>query len=173
MSHRIQSALLAAALAAAASGPVLAREMTDAEKSDGRIELGYLSCEFREGSSIVVKADRTFDCVFSSAADGQKERYTADITNIGLDLMVTDEKTLRWAVLAPSTFSEHGVLEGEYGGVSADAALGYSVGADVLLGGFGESIALQPVALSSGEGLGASIGLESMVLSYQGLGEAG
>lgn len=171
MSHRIKSTLLASALAVAVLGTASAKELNNAEKSDGRIELGYLNCAFEEGSSIIVKSDRTFGCVFSPAADGQQERYTAQITNVGLDLMITDEKTIRWAVLAPSTFEEHGVLAGEYGGLSADAALGYSVGADVLVGGLGESIALQPVAVSTGEGLGAAVGFETIVLTYDGLSE--
>lgn len=172
MSRFIQSTLLATALAATA-GLASAKELTEAEKSDGRIELGYLNCEYRDGSSIVVKADRTFDCVFKPAVGDAEERYTAEVTTLGVDLMVTDERTIRWAVLAPSTFTEHGVLEGRYGGLSADAAFGYSVGTDLLVGGFKESVALQPVAVSTGEGLGASLGLETLTLTYDGLRQAG
>jgi len=171
MSHVLTSTVFASALVAATLGSANAKDLNPAEQSDGRIELGYLNCEFKEGSSIIVKSDRLFDCVFTPVADGIKERYSATITNFGVDLMVTDEKTIRWAVLAPSTFDEHGVLAGDYGGLSADAALGYSVGADVLVGGFEESVALQPVAVSTGEGLGAAVGLETITLNYEGLGE--
>ena len=138
--------------------------------SDGRIELGYLNCEFTDGSSIIVKTERMFDCTFKPA-NGERptETYQATIANYGVDLRVTDEKTMRWAVLAPSSFNDRGVLEGNYGGISADAALGYSVGADVLVGGLEESVALQPVAISTGEGLGAAVGYEEVTLTFTGV----
>lgn len=138
---------------------------------DGRIEAGYLNCEYTGGSSIIVKSERSFDCTFQSAeTDRPVEKYTATISNYGVDLMVTDEKTMRWAVIAPATMNSNiGSLEGKYGGASADAALGYGFGADVLVGGLKESVALQPVALSTGKGLGAAIGYEQIELSYQGV----
>jgi len=138
---------------------------------DGRIEAGYLNCEYTGGSSVIVKSERSFDCTFKSAeVDRPVEKYTATVSNYGVDLMVTDEKTLRWAVIAPATISSNiGSLEGNYGGASADAALGYAFGADVLVGGLQESVALQPVAVSTGKGLGASIGYEQIELDYQGV----
>lgn len=174
MSRSMKSALAALVVATTGFGPVaIAKENHNeiSKESDGRIEIGYLTCEYREGSNIVVKADRKFDCIFNGAGDEFTERYTADATTVGLDLMVTEEKTMRWAVLAPSSFDEHGVLEGNYGGVSADAAFGYGLGADVLVGGLEESIALQPVAVSTGKGLGAAIGYEQLTLTYEGLGD--
>ena len=109
MSRITKSAFAALIVAATGYGSAaIAKETnnTISKESDGRIEIGYLTCEFKEGSNIVVKADRKFDCVFNGVGDEFSERYTADATTIGLDLMVTEEKTMRWAVLAPSTFDQ-------------------------------------------------------------------
>ena len=142
----------------------------DIQDDNGRIEAGYLNCKYTDGSSIIVASERTFDCTYESAgSDRPVEKYTATISNYGVDLMITDSKTLRWAVLAPATAdSTKGSLEGNYGGISADAAVGYGVGADVLVGGLEDSVALQPVALSTGSGLGAALGYESVTLNYEG-----
>ncbi len=156
------------------SGAAFADTMKDTSipgSEDGRIEAGYLNCEYTGGSSIIVKSERSFDCTYTSAeTDRPVERYTATIAKYGVDMMVTDEKTMRWAVIAPATFNSNiGSLEGNYGGASADAALGYGFGADVLIGGLEDSLALQPIALSTGKGLGAAIGYEQVTLSYEGV----
>lgn len=170
----VTNKLIAAAVAGsfAFSGLAIANPIQQGEPqaSDGRIELGYLNCAYVDGTSVIIKSDRLFECTFDPAsAERPTEKYEATISSYGVDLMVTDDKTLRWAVLAPSNFNDRGVLEGSYGGVSADAALGYSVGADVLVGGLKESVALQPVAVSTGEGLGAAVGYEQMTLTFEGV----
>ena len=174
MRTMISKTILAATLATLGVSGVAFAETSSKEipgSEDGRIEAGYLNCEYASGSSIIVKSERSFDCTFQSAeTDRPIEKYTATISNYGLDLMVTDEKTLRWAVIAPATINSNmGSLEGSYGGASADAALGYGIGADVLVGGLKDSVALQPIAVSTGKGLGAAIGYEQVELTYVGV----
>lgn len=179
MRTMISKTVLAATLASVGLGSAAFAETAKNDgipgSEEGRIEAGYLNCEYTDGSSVIVASERSFDCTYQSAeGDRPMEKYTATISNYGVDLMVTDEKTLRWAVLAPATIdSNMGSLEGNYGGVSADAALGYGIGADVLVGGLEDSVALQPVALSTGKGLGAAIGYEEVTLSYEGIATEG
>jgi len=165
----LSAALLAAFAAGFATGPALADNT--AENDDGRFQLGYLTCEMTDGSSLILVSEQSFDCVLDAAEDGKDETYELTIRKYGVDLSATEEQELRWAVFAPSTFDKHGVLEGEYGGVSADIALGYSIGAKALVGGGTDSIALQPVSLTKGEGLGAALGVERATLTYTGLAE--
>jgi len=170
----ISKTVLAATFATLATGGLaLAETKGDAipGSEDGRIEAGYLNCAYTGGSSVIVKSERKFECTYQPAEGNRPvEKYSATIASYGLDLMITDEKTMRWAVLAPATMtSSLGALEGTYGGASADAALGYGIGADILVGGLKKSVALQPVALSTGTGLGASIAYEDVRLSYEGI----
>ena len=55
-------------------------------------------------------------------------------------------------------------LRGNYGGVSAGASLGYGLGANVLLGGSGETIALQPVSVEGQSGWSVNAGLAGLEL---------
>ncbi len=162
--------ILSAALATALAAPT-AFAANDAEQSDGRLQLGYLTCEMTDGSNLILVSEQTYSCIFDAAEDGKDESYEMTVTKYGLDLSATEEQELRWAVLAPSSFDKHGVLAGTYGGASADVALGYSIGAKALVGGGDESIALQPVSLTKGEGLGAAFGVERATITYNGLAQ--
>ena len=53
---------------------------------------------------------------------------------------------------------------GGYGGVSAGAAVGVGVGANALIGGLGNSFALQPVSVEGQTGLNAFAGVASLEL---------
>lgn len=161
--------LSAALLAALTATPVLAAN--PAEQDDGRVQLGYLTCEMTDGSNLILVSEQTFTCLFDAAEDAKDETYELTITKYGVDLSATESQDLRWAVLAPSTFDKHGVLEGQYAGASADIALGYSIGAKALVGGGTDSVALQPVSVTKGEGLGAAVGVERATLTYTGLAQ--
>ena len=139
-----------------------------AEKGeDGRIEIGYLECDMTADGGNIIVTEQEFICVFDSAEEGfLKETYTASITKIGLDLSQTTEEKIRWGVFAPAERYENGVLEGEYAGVSADVALGAGIGAKALVGGFKDSIALQPLSVSTQEGVGLALGVENLTLKF-------
>ncbi len=159
--------LSAVALAALTTIPFVAANAST--ENDGRVQLGYLTCEMTDGSNLILVSEQSFDCTFDAAEDRKDETYTLTIKKYGIDLSATESQELRWAVLAPSSFDEHGVLEGSYAGASADVALGYSIGAKALVGGGSESIALQPVSVTKGEGLGAALGVERATITYTGL----
>ncbi len=165
IARKIAASAIAVALGATT---LAANAKTDAEQNDGRLEIGYLNCDMVDGANFVVYSSQEFVCSFQNPVSNEEELYAMEIRKYGVDLSVTDDETLRWAVVAPSTFEEKGVLEGRYGGASADAALGYSLGARALVGGGDNSIALQPVSVSTGEGLGAAVGIEQMKLTFKG-----
>ena len=73
---------------------------------------------------------------------------------------------MSWAVFAPSKAIEvTGRLAGSYGGVSGEATVGVGVGANLLLGGFEDSIALQPLSLQVQRGLNIAAGISSLTLT--------
>lgn len=166
MTTTITAALLgASALAGAAyADETAAGANTDDE---GRVEVGYLECTMVSDEGNIVVSEQKFTCTFDPAEDGRAdESYVATFGKLGLDLSRTTRETIRWAVLAPAEKYRVGVLEGEYAGVSADAALGAGIGAKALVGGLDESIALQPVSVTTQEGLGVSLAFESLTLTH-------
>jgi hypothetical protein len=148
--------LIAGAFAAATS-------VTAALASEGKVEVGVLTCHQTDRTNLVVFSEAEYDCTFKPTK-GAVETYTGKVQKVGIDLTIKKAETLKWGVFAPSTGVAAGGLAGGYGGVSADAALGVGGGAHVLVGGFEHSIALQPIALSGEEGVGVAAGIEGFKL---------
>lgn len=149
---------------AAIAAPALA-----ADDERGRIEIGYLECDLTRDEGNIIVSEQEYISSFDPAESGlPDEAYVAEIAKFGLDLSKTEEETIAWAVFAPAEKYENGVLEGEYAGVAADAALGVGVGAKALVGGFEDSIALQPFSASTQEGVGVSLAVEDLSLRFVG-----
>jgi hypothetical protein len=105
-------------------------------------------------------------CVYKSHK-GKKAVYTGSITQIGIDIGVTSKSYITWAVFAPGDL-DRGALEGSYGGASAEATVGVGLGANVLVGGLKDSIALQPISVQGQEGLNVAAGVTGLKLRYAG-----
>jgi hypothetical protein len=70
-----------------------------------------------------------------------------------------------WAVLAPTSNPGPGSLAGTYVGVTGSATVG--AGANVLVGGSGNSISLQPLSIEGNTGLNVAGGIAEMTLTFQ------
>lgn len=163
-STRTVSALAAALTFGAAA---LSASAAEEKPAEGRIEIGYLVCELTSDTGNIVLSEQQYACSLDSAEPGRADEvYVAEISKIGIDLSKTDEETIRWAVFAPAEKDEFGRLAGEYAGVSADIALGVGVGGKALVGGFEDSIALQPLSATTQEGIGIALGVENMTLTH-------
>ena len=68
-----------------------------------------------------------------------------------------------WAVLAPGDVG-HGALAGNYGGVTAGAAVGIGANAHALIGG-ANNVTLQPLSVEGQTGLNVAAGVASLTLS--------
>ena len=60
-----------------------------------------------------------------------------------------------------------GALAGSYGGATASAAAGVGVGANVLVGGSGNTISLQPISIEGMTGLNIAAGVAALTLTFQ------
>jgi len=150
--------LLAAALLSA--GMLLA---PSAQAAGGGVRVGTLSCQVAPGWGHVVASNRQMNCMyrpFHRAA----EHYTGTLSRYGVDLGHTRGGTLVWAVVAPTSNVGPTALEGNYGGVSANATVGVGGGANVLVGGLDRSIALQPLSVEGNSGLALAAGVGYMRL---------
>lgn len=158
------AALAILSTSVAMSAPALALN-----EESGRIEVGYLECDLTNDEGNIIVSEQNYVCSFDPAESGMPdELYTATITKLGIDLSKTDKETIAWVVFAPAEKYANGVLEGKYAGVSADAAIGVGIGGKALVGGFEDSIALQPFSLSTQEGVGVSLAVEEMSLEFAG-----
>jgi hypothetical protein len=97
---------------------------------------------------------------------GYTEYYTGSITKFGADIGYLSSGVILWAVLAPTTQLGQGALTGHYGGATASAAVGVGAGANVLVGGFHNSIALQPVSIEGQNGLNVAAGVAELSLKF-------
>jgi hypothetical protein len=74
---------------------------------------------------------------------------------------------LAWAVLAPSANVAKAALEGTYVGLTASAAAGVGAGANLLVGGSGNTISLQPLSVEGGTGINIAAGIAGLTLTYR------
>ncbi len=135
-----------------------------------RIAAGLLTCGVKGGVSFVIGSTRELRCVFRVSPADEGERYEGEIKKYGLDIGLTNLATLEWTVLAPSRSIEPGALSGRYFGVAADASAGVGGGANVLVGGSGDTISLQPLSVQGQTGLNAAVAIAAVELHpyYEG-----
>jgi uncharacterized protein DUF992 len=153
----------ASGLAAAVLVVGLAGICGGAHAQQTRVRVGVLEC--RGGTSIgfVVGSVTHLGCVLR-ADRLPEDRYIATIRKVGVDLGITQESTLAWAVYAPVERLGIGDLSGDYAGAQGSASVGVGLGGNVLVGGSANSIALQPLSVQGQVGLNVSAGLESLEL---------
>jgi len=112
-----------------------------------------------------VGSSRTAQCEYHPTG-GSIEQYSGTISKIGIDIGYLAPIVMVWAVIAPSTVPSSGALAGNYFGGTAQAAVGIGGGVNVLLGGFGKSVALQPVSVEGDAGLYVGVGIAAMSLKF-------
>jgi len=161
MKNVLATALIATALAVPSAMTARAADVEVIEKAPdyetdviGGVKIGYLACEIGEGGGYVLGSAKELDCVFRSSFKGDgPDAYVGTIKKVGIDLGYTARGKIVWAVFAPTAGYHRGSLKGTYLGAAAEATLGAGVVANVLLGGTGGSIQLQPVSVGGQLGL--------------------
>ncbi len=116
------------------------------------LRAGVLTCNVASGFGFIFGSSRAVNCTFSPTG-GPPQHYVGAINKFGVDI--------GYANPAP------GALSGTYAGATGSATVGVGVGANVLVGGSGNSIALQPVSIEGTTGLNVAAGIAEMTLTYQ------
>jgi hypothetical protein len=127
------------------------------------IKVGMLTCHVDGGVGFIIGSSKGMDCVYEPSSGAARETYTGRIGKLGIDIGVTDATTIAWVVFAPGKIKP-GALKGSYAGATAEATVIGGLGANVLIGGFGKSINLQPVSVQAQTGLNVAAGIASMRL---------
>jgi hypothetical protein len=131
------------------------------------VKTGYLTCHEASGWGLVFGSSRDLKCSYS-ANGGRVEYYSGSISKFGADIGYLKSAVILWAVAATTKDLKPGALAGNYGGASASLTLGVGAGANVLVGGFDKSIALQPVSVEGQNGLNVAAGVGELSLKYRG-----
>lgn len=153
-SKRIMLIALAAGFLQAAAGQAMA--------ANG-VNVGVLKCTVDGGVGLIFGSSKDMICRFEPSGGGPPVPYHGSVTKVGIDIGVTERSYITWVVFAPGKLKAT-ALAGTYVGATADAAIGVGLGANVLVGGFEKSIALQPLSVSGEEGLNVAIGIGAMDL---------
>ena len=156
----MRRSLVIAALAATVLGGLTS---ADAQAPATPVRVGVLECRGGTSVGFIVGSVTHLGCVLR--VDGMPEdRYIATIQKVGLDLGITTETALAWAVYSPVAQLGPGDLSGNYAGAQGSASLGVGAGGNVLVGGSNNSISLQPLSLQGQVGVNIAAGLESLEL---------
>jgi hypothetical protein len=150
-------------LALFAAAAVLAGLSPVSSQAETGVRIGLLTCHVNGGTGWIIGSTKSADCLFKSSHEGWRDHYSGSMTRLGLDLGVTNGATLLWAVFAPGRV-ERGSLSGGYLGAGAEATIGVGLGANVLIGGFRNSINLQPLSVQGQTGLNVAGGIGSLTL---------
>lgn len=159
----IRTALAAASIAAAA---LTAISTNPADAQPARIQVGSLNCSLSSSVGLVLGSQRNVACILHTD-NTPDETYAGTLTRVGLDIGATAGGKIVWAVFA-GTNRYAGMLNGSYVGASGEASIGAGLGANVLVGGSNNSVALQPVSFQGQVGLNIAAGVSKLYLCEQG-----
>ena len=128
-----------------------------------RLEVGVIECR-GSTTSFIVGSVTDMSCGFKPAGGGPTEPYRATLRRAGVDLGFNQQIVVAWAVWAPSRGSPRYDLSGNYAGAAASATVGVGLGANALIGGSGNTIALQPMSGQAQTGLSVAAGVAGLEL---------
>lgn len=152
---RVTAALFSAVVGIAAlSGPASAQSA---------VKVGTLTCNVASGFGFIFGSSKSLNCTFSGL--GRVEHYTGTITKFGADIGYTSGGILVWTVVAPVAVMRPGAIAGAYAGGTASATIGVGLGANALVGGSNNTIALQPLSIEGNTGLNVAAGVASITLA--------
>lgn len=135
-----------------------------AQAQQSRVQVGTLACSVSAGVGLIIASQRNVSCNFKPD-NGPPEAYTGTMTIVGLDVGFTTGSAIIWGVFA-GTNRYVGMLSGTYAGGTAQATVGAGVGANALVGGSNNSVALQPLSVQGQVGLNAAAGIGALQLHY-------
>jgi hypothetical protein len=128
-------------------------------------KVGTLTCRMGPSIGLIFGSRQRMACRFTPSGSFPAEAYVGVMSTVGLDIGITAGGALAWGVFAPTAGPRRGALAGTYAGASGAVGVGVGVGANLLFGGTGRSIALQPLSLEGSVGINLSLGVSSLTLT--------
>ena len=130
-----------------------------------RVRAGVLTCDISAGISFIIGSQKSVACTFAPEPPGPQQVYNGSISKFGLDVGATGGGVMVWAVFTDSIAPpDPAFLAGDYFGASSQVTVAAGLGANVLIGGSNNTIALQPVSVSTSVGLNLALGVAELHL---------
>jgi Protein of unknown function (DUF992) len=130
-----------------------------------RVRAGVLTCDISPGLSFVIGSEKTVACNFAPEPPGPPQAYSGSISKFGLDVGATGGGVMVWAVFTDSLAPPGpGFMAGDYFGASGQVTVAAGLGANVLIGGSNNTVALQPLSVSTSVGLNFALGVAELRL---------
>jgi hypothetical protein len=130
-----------------------------------RVRAGVLTCDISAGLSFLIGSEKTVACNFAPEPPGPPQVYSGSISKFGLDVGATGGGVMVWAVFTDSLAPPGaGFLAGDYFGASGQVTVAAGLGANVLIGGSNNTVALQPLSVSTSVGLNFALGVAELRL---------
>jgi hypothetical protein len=126
---------------------------------------GTLTCRMGPSIGLIFGSRQRMACRFTPNGGGAPESYVGVMNSVGLDIGITAGGVMAWGVFAPTAGPKRGALAGTYVGASGAVGVGVGVGANVLFGGTGRSIQLQPLSVEGSVGINLSLGVSGLTLT--------
>ena len=130
-----------------------------AAAAESGVKAGYLKCNVEGNVSFIFGSSRDVACTYKPQSGKRVDRYSGEIRQFGVDIGYLEDGVILWGVVAPTADVGPGALAGDYGGVSADIAAVYGVGANALIGGSDKGIVLQPLSVEGLKGFNIAGGI--------------
>jgi Protein of unknown function (DUF992) len=148
----------------ALAGACLAAGLLSADVAQAqRVKAGVLNCDVSAGIGLIIGSQKSVNCLFTPDLPGPQEAYVGSITKFGVDIGVTAGGQMVWAVYSSST-GGYGALAGDYAGATGEATVAAGLGANVLVGGSNQTVALQPLSIGGQIGLNLAVGVADLHL---------
>jgi len=130
-----------------------------------RVRAGVLTCDISAGISFIIGSQKSVACTFAPEPPVPQQVYNGSISKFGLDVGATGGGVMVWAVFTDSIAPPGpAFLAGDYFGASGQVTVAAGLGANVLIGGSNNTIALQPVSVSTSVGLNLALGVAELHL---------
>jgi hypothetical protein len=154
------------ALLGAVTGSIFAAGASSAQIIPaGHVKAWTPTCDISVGIGFIISSQKALNCSFVPALPGPTESYFGAIKKLGVDLGGTRGDVMVWSVFAPTTRA-FGFLQGAYAGVSAEVTVGGGVGANILVGGSGRTVELQPFTGQEQTGINVAAGVTEIELRF-------
>jgi hypothetical protein len=128
-------------------------------------QVGMLTCKVNPNIGFIIAGHKSMECRFVPSNSAiPPEAYQGALNMVGINIGISAGGILGWAVLAPTAGIPAGALAGEYVGASGDVGVGLGAGANILIGGSGRSVALQPVSLQGSISVNFALGVSALKL---------
>jgi hypothetical protein len=95
-----------------------------AANAQTRVEVGILNCSASSSTGYIIASTKYLRCHFKRS--GRDEYYRGTVSKFGIDIGSTKQTAISWAVLAPTANLPPRSLNGNYGGVGAEATVGWA-----------------------------------------------